>query len=264
MQSLINTLNTVSAEYEKLGIEEQVYDFEKHKLFSVVANSTAIEGSTLTDKDVSILIEYNLTAKGKPLEHHLMVLDNYNAMSTALELAKQDMPLSPDLLKKFNSLNLKKTGSIINTVLGNVDMTKGEYRKTAVKSDLLGYYEEASKVPAMVENLCSSISNALEKKNLDIFEKLSISFIAHCDLILIHPWYDGNKRTSRLLMNYLQAAMKLPLTIVHSDDVKDYFSALKIAKDTGNKNPLVRFMTSQHIKTLQTEIDDFKRHLSYN
>lgn len=35
-------------------------------------------------------------------------------------------------------------------------------------------------------------------------EQYELSFNAHLNLVTIHPWVDGNGRTARLLMNYIQ------------------------------------------------------------
>jgi ribosomal protein L16/L10AE len=55
------------------------------------------------------LLEEGITAKGKPLEHHLMVKDNYAAMKEALRLAQIKMPITTDVLIKLNALNMKNT-----------------------------------------------------------------------------------------------------------------------------------------------------------
>ena len=57
--------------FQQLGISEAV-DYEKYYLYSLIAHSTAIEGSTLTEAEAQLLFEEGLTAKGKPLVHHLM------------------------------------------------------------------------------------------------------------------------------------------------------------------------------------------------
>ena len=57
--------------FQQLGISDAV-DYEKYYLYSLIAHSTAIEGSTLTEAEAQMLFDEGLTAKGKPLVHHLM------------------------------------------------------------------------------------------------------------------------------------------------------------------------------------------------
>ena len=53
------------------------------------------------------------------------------------------------------------------------------------------------------------------EQELTVEEKLQLSFSTHFDLVSIHPFYDGNGRTSRLLMNFIQQYFHLPLAIVY-------------------------------------------------
>lgn len=256
---LLKCLEDTSREYAELALGERVFDYAKYKLYQIVGSSTRLEGATLTDGEVEVLLEQGRTAPGKLLEHHLMVKDNYNAMCYALDRARTGESITPSLLMAFNALNVKQTGSVVQTILGSVDMTKGEFRVSAVKSDALGYYQEASKVPALVDGLCRRLQ--IEMKDVvGLQEQLTCAFDAHSDLVLIHPWYDGNKRTSRLLMNYVEAYFHLPLTKVHKEDVGGYLSALKELKETGNRQPFRRFMICQHIKTLQGEMEEYRQH----
>ena len=257
---LSTELEAVSREYAELALPQTVFDYEKYRLYQIVGSSTRLEGATLTDAEVEVLLEQGRTAPGKLLEHHLMVQDNFRAMQYALAEADKKTSVSPTLLQAFNARNVKQTGSVIQTILGNVDMTQGEFRVSAVKSDALGYYEEASKVPGMVDRLCATINQGLSGSK-SLSEQLTCAFDAHSDLVLIHPWYDGNKRTSRLLMNYIERYFGLPLTTVYKEDVHGYLSALKDLKDNNDRTPFHTFMFGQHIKTLRMEIDEYRRHL---
>ena len=115
-------------EYKYLNLGD-VIDYNKYKLYSIVANSTALEGSTLTEVDTQLLLDEGITAKGKPIEHHLMVKDNYEAMKVALQLADKKTPITPEVLQTINACNMKSTGQIVSSALGIVDGTKGEFRK---------------------------------------------------------------------------------------------------------------------------------------
>ena len=71
-------LHILREEYINQGIRDSV-DYERFCLISIVYNSTKTEGCSLTETDTKVLLENNITAKGKPLTDHLMVKDHYNA-----------------------------------------------------------------------------------------------------------------------------------------------------------------------------------------
>ena len=251
-------IESLTNEYNGFQFNENVIDYEKYKLYSIVTSSTQLEGSTLDEIDTQLLLDDGITAKGKPLEHHLMVKDNYNAIRFVLEQADKKILLSPEFLQQCNGFNMASTGIIRNSATGIVDGTKGEFRKTSAKSEALGYYAEFSKIPALVENFCTEVNKQIFK-NASIMDHLKTSFDAHANLILIHPWMDGNKRTSRLIMNFIQRRAELPLTKVHKEDNREYLDTLKIAKDTGELNPFRNFMYEQYMKTLNHEILDYRK-----
>lgn len=65
-------------EYFSLNLNDNI-NYEKFSMISIVYNSTKIEGCSLDENDTRILIENNITAKGKPLTDHLMVKDHFDA-----------------------------------------------------------------------------------------------------------------------------------------------------------------------------------------
>ncbi|GHV58509.1 hypothetical protein FACS1894182_11120 [Bacteroidia bacterium] len=247
----------LNEEYNSLNLNKSVIDYEKYKLYSIVTSSTQLEGSTLNELDTKLLLDDGITAKGKPLEHHLMVKDNYEAMKFAMKSGDEKKLLSPEFLKNLNSLNMAETGAIVNNALGTMDGKKGDFRLVNAYSDALGYYLDAPKIPDAILLFCAEFNKQMTSQNaIDI---LRSSFDAHANLVLIHPWQDGNKRTSRLVMNFMQRRADLPLTKVHKGDSKEYLLALKKAKETGNLSQFRNFMAKQHIKTIQNEIASYKR-----
>ena len=65
-------------QYNDLKLSDSL-DYQKFYLYSIISHSTAIEGSTLTEAETQVLLDDGLTAKGKPLIHHLMNEDLRNA-----------------------------------------------------------------------------------------------------------------------------------------------------------------------------------------
>ncbi len=81
-------LEILRKEYLDLGLSEAI-DYEKFSMISIVYNSTKIEGCSLTEDDIKLLLENDITAKGKPLNDHMMVKDHYSAFMYLKEISKQ-------------------------------------------------------------------------------------------------------------------------------------------------------------------------------
>ena len=244
------------AEFQELGISQSV-DYEKYYLYSLITHSTAIEGSTLTEMDTQLLFDEGVTAKGKPLVYHLMNEDLKKAYVLAKEENERCVDITPAFLQKLNATLMRTTGSVYHVMGGTFDSSKGEYRLCGVTAGTGGRsYMSFPKVPAKVEELCS----VLQKKQTAVGafrEKYELSFNAHLNLITIHPWVDGNGRTARLLMNYIQFYYRLFPAKIFKEDREEYILSLQQSQDDENNQPFLAFMRGQLKKSLSLEIERF-------
>lgn len=252
-------IKSIIAEYQSLNLHD-VIDYDKFNQFSIVHHSSSIEGSTLTENETRLLLEEGITPKGKPLEHSLMVRDHYDALLFVLDAARKKTPLTVSFIQSINARVMKHTGGLYNTVFGEIDASKGMFRKGNVSAGG-SYFINFEKVERYTADLVDKLNKELISSNT-IEEQLQLSFIAHFDLVSIHPFYDGNGRTSRLLMNYIQCFYDLPLAIVYKEDKVDYYDALQGARKQEDISLFTGFMTEQYKKFLQNEMQQFRKDVS--
>ena len=256
-QGVWQEIERLYQKFQQLGISEAV-DYEKYYLYSLITHSTAIEGSTLTEAEAQMLFDEGLTAKGKPLVYHLMNEDLKKAYELAKEEAQSKKPINSAFLQKLNSTLMRTTGSIYNVMGGSFDSSKGEFRLCGVTAGIDGRsYMSYQKVPAKVEELCALLQE--KQKAVGTFrEQYELSFNAHLNLVTIHPWVDGNGRTARLLMNYIQFCYNLFPTKIFKEDREEYISALRQSQEEETNLPFLGFMAGQLKKSLSLEIERFK------
>ncbi|GAA3987926.1 Fic family protein [Mucilaginibacter dorajii] len=241
-------------QYNDLAIAD-VIDHNRFNLIAIDHHSTRIEGSTLTEVEAQVLINEGLTPKGKPLHESLMVTDHHAALLFTIESANQKKPLTIGLLQEINSLIMKSTGKVYNTILGTVDARTGAFRKGNVTAGI-SYFPNFDKVERLTTGLVKKLNDAMATP-LSITEQLNLSFDAHFNLVSIHPYYDGNGRTSRLLMNYIQAYYHLPLAIVQSENKASYIQALIDTREQENIEIFREFMAGEYSFLLTREIEKF-------
>lgn len=241
--------------YKSLGIDE-VIDHEKFNLISIVHHSTKIEGSTLNEIETQVLINEGLTPKGKPIHDSLMVTDHYAAVLFTLTSAKDKRAVTTNLIREINSLVVKNTGKVYNTVFGTIDSRTGAFRKGNVSAGST-YFPNYDKVESLTNEMAGKIDELMWNTN-SVSDQINLSFDAHFNLVSIHPFYDGNGRTSRLLMNYIQAYYNLPLAIVHSDAKTEYIQALIDTREKNDISIFREFMASEYAKLLENEIEKFE------
>jgi Fic family protein len=233
--------------YKELGIAD-VIDHEKFNQISIVHHSTKIETQVLLNK--------GLTPKGKPLNDTLMVTDHFAALQFLLNQAEVKRPVSVELIQEINSLVVKNTGHTYNSVFGTIDSATGAFRKGNVSAGS-SYFPNYDKVIRLTEKMVLEV-NALMKTPLTELQKIKLSFDAHFNLVSIHPFYDGNGRTARLLMNYIQAYYQLPLAIVRSESKTEYIEALIATREKDDITIFRRFMEGEYSTLLESEIKKFE------
>jgi Fic family protein len=256
---MADDISILLSRYKELNLQD-VLDHEKFNEYSIVHHSSSIKGSTLTEVETRLLLEEDITPKGKPLMHSLMVKDHYSALRYVLDAASAKKAVTVEFIQHINALVMKNTGSVYNTVFGEIDATKGMFRKGNVSAGG-SYFPNYDKVvpytTELVKRLDANLPNVQGNK-----EQLEFSFAAHFNLFSIHPFYDGNGRTSRLMMNYIQAYHGLPLAIVFKEDKADYYVALQETRKQENMEIFNTFMFEQYRKHLEQEITSYTQAMS--
>lgn len=243
--------------HKELGIENQI-DFDKFYLYSIIAHSTAIEGSTVTVEEAQILFDEGLTSSKRTLMEQLMNVDLKNAYDDGRAWISSHPSIDTPSLCELSSKVLEHTGAKYNYPGGSFDASKGELRKISVHATGGESYMDCRKVPMKLSEFCKELNSrrqCLDKENItDVYD---LSFWAHSELVTIHPWADGNGRMSRLLMNLLQWEYDvLPMKLL-TEDKQEYISALKEARKEDNVNIFSSAMKKIHSQHLTSDIDEF-------
>ena len=246
--------------HRRWGIAEQL-DYDKFYLYSLVTHSTAIEGSTVTELENTLMFDKGISVKGKSIMEQMMNIDLKSAYEMAIAEAKGHTDFSVEMLRGLSAMVMKNTGAKYSTMAGEFDAAKGDLRLVNVSAGVGGRsYMNYLKVPAKLEEFCSQINE--RRRGLlesdDIYEKYMLSFDAHFQLVTIHPWVDGNGRMARLVMNYIQYELGVIPSKVGKEDKIEYIQALIDAREAESLEPIRRFMLTEHIKNLNEEIRGFE------
>ena len=244
-------------EYQALGIEK-IINYEEFSLMTITAYSTKIEGSTLTLNEAVLLLDSGITPKGKPLHDSLMVDDHHEALKFTLGYAEEGRDLNLDTIKRINGMVLKRTGGVVRTVLGDVHKEKGEIRKTSVSVHERIFGDSERELIDKLDLLLNNLKSQMMKASA-FGEKIRTAFALQYNYVSIHPHYDGNGRTARLLMNMILRKFCLPLAVVYPEDKNEYYKAIEKSRTSGNIAWFLKFMENQYKKYLKSEISRFKR-----
>lgn len=249
--------------YLASGVEDQV-NYQKFYLYSIVTHSTAIEGSTVTEIENQLLFDEGIAAKGRSLTEQMMNVDLKDAYLYAFKIATENPTYTPQLLQQLSALVMRRTGSEYSTIAGHFDSSKGEFRLCNVSAGIGGRsYLAYNKVSHTVADFCEWLNQEVANVDTtDIATCYRLSFEAHFRLVTIHPWVDGNGRTTRLVMNMIQRQLGLVPSIVRKEDKGEYIQSLVDSRENDDSTIAQDMMLRHHIANLNRRVLQYQVTLS--
>ena len=202
-------------------------------------NSNGIEGNTLTLRETQVVLE-GITVGGKSLKEHLEAINHEQAILFLDDLIKDKEPITEWNIKNIHQLVLKEID----------DDNAGKYRDENVKIKGATHIPpDYLIVPELMEKL---IINYEDWKK---YHPIIRAALLHGELVKIHPFVDGNGRTSRLVMNLsLMNSGYLPV-IVKKENRLEYYNALDKAHTTGDYTDFVKLVNELEIEMLNKYLE---------
>jgi Fic family protein len=190
-------------------------------------NSTAIEGNTLSLMETKVLLEDQVSVGGKRLREIYEIVNHNKAYQYVKSCIKEGQSLDEKRVKDMHAILMENI--MIGGVYRNVDVYISGARHTPPSPN------EAYK---QVKNFYADLPYKTEMNGIEL------AAWTHAEFVKIHPFVDGNGRTSRLIMNYqLMAHDFLPISIAKESRL-EYFEALESYAVDEDLKPFVDFIAA--------------------
>lgn len=197
--------------------------------FEQIAESNAIEGSTLDAGETQLAIMQGITITGHDPAYTRDAINLSNALERLVELAKEPTATNIEQVQELHKLILADAA------------TAGLFRSQPVRISGSPHTPPATwpEVMAGMEaweewSISNSGSSALLR-----------AIVLHTWLTHIHPYADGNGRTSRAVMNLELIRAGLPSVIIRRKDRLRYYEALAESDMGGDLAPIVELVVER-------------------
>ncbi|KAG7204205.1 hypothetical protein KM043_002036 [Ampulex compressa] len=208
---------------------------KKEAYFQHIYHTVGIEGNTMNLEQTRAIVETRTAVAGKSIDEHNEILGLDAAMKY----------INATLVNRVGSIFVKDILEIHRRVLGHVDPIEGgQFRRTQV---YVGGHVPPG--PGDIHYLMEEFVLWLNSERAIRMHPVRYAALAHYKLVHIHPFSDGNGRTSRLLMNMILMQAGYPPVIVHKEHRHTYYENLQIA-NAGDVRPFVRFIAECTEQTL--------------
>jgi Fic family protein/DNA-binding XRE family transcriptional regulator len=192
--------------------------------------SNRIEGNTLTLRETDLVINEGLTISGKSMREHLEAINHVEAIGYIKQLIERNFPFNERELLSVHNLILR----------GIIPEDAGRYRRVQVMIKGSGHMPpQPFIVPKEMEDYFIWYG-----ENKGKLHPVILAAEMHERLVTIHPFIDGNGRTSRLVMNLILLQNGYVIANIKGDyDSRiNYYQALETAQTSGNKEDFLLFI----------------------
>ncbi len=192
-------------------------------------NSNAIEGNTLTLNETKVALE-GITIGGKSLREHFEAINHKEAILFVESLVAKNEVLSEHTIKSLHALILKNIDdssagcyrSINVLISGATHRPPSHFEVASKMEDFITWYKIKAQTLHPIERACR----------------------VHVDFVGIHPFTDGNGRTSRLLMNFELMKNGFPPVVLKVENRLAYYEALDKAHTLKDYKPFISLVSS--------------------
>ncbi len=202
--------------------------------------SNAIEGNSLTLKDVNIVIFENSVPKGKDLRE---IYETRNSRIAVDKIFHRKLDISQKTIIRIHKLLMK-----------DIDVRMG-YKK--LPNFIIGSRVKTippEKVEEEMGRLIDWYNSSLGK-----LHPLELAAVFHGKFERIHPFEDGNGRVGRFLINVILINNGYPPVIIRKPVRKSYMAALS-AFDFGYEDRLKRFLLDKYKETYRKFFEIYVRY----
>lgn len=226
LDNIVKIKNLISALNHQKFPELVLAKFEKDSYAISAHASTSIEGNPIPLTDVRKILK-NTPAHIRDTEKEIL---NYNnALEYLSTLVSKPKPVTNAFICATQSM-------VVDGLLEKKNI--GKYRMGPVvvndprKRTIAYIPPNASDVPTLMSDLINYL-----QKEYDTTDPLILAGIFHKQFVVIHPFMDGNGRTTRLVTKYLLARMGLDTFQLFSfenyynQNVTKYFSSVGVLGD---------------------------------
>ena len=202
--------------------------------------SNRIEGNTLTLQETELVVSEGITISGKSMREHLEAINHAEAIDYIKDFAKSNAEIGERIIKEIHAL-----------VLHGIDRENaGCYRNVPV---MISGSRHLPPQPYLIAKLMEDFILNFRQMESQNMHPILVAAYLHDELVRIHPFIDGNGRTSRLLMNlYLLRKGYTLVNMKGSDNEKvAYYNTLEASHIDNHPELFQKYVAEAELQSLK-------------
>lgn len=188
--------------------------------------SNSMEGNSLTKSETRSVMIGNITVNGKPIKDVLEVKGHDEVITTIMKMGKGELNISERRIKDIHTAIMHEEDPEKKALIGQ--WKKDNNYLYNYKNERFDFVAPAD-VPDKMHNLVNWVNSQRDKiagKDKDALHPVILALKFNLIYISIHPFYDGNGRTSRILTNLILIAYGYPPLYIKENERSAYYQYL--------------------------------------
>jgi Fic family protein len=209
-----------------------------------------MEGGTLTREETRSVMVGNIDVQGKPFKDVAEMSGHNKVVLDVLKMSKGELRISEKRIYDIHKTIMYEEAADKAAEIGKWKSKPNEiinYRNEKIAFTQPG--DVAEEVHNLLNRTNAALDNFFAGKKSE--HPLVIAAQFHIDFVSIHPFYDGNGRTTRILTNILLMACGYPAIIIKEAHKEAYYQLLADIQIYGGKTDLFYSFIGERILETQ-------------
>ncbi|RYX83233.1 Fic family protein, partial [bacterium] len=254
----LNQLDLLQANIQKHGsLSTEILNKINYK-FRLEWNytSNSMEGNSLTKRETRTVMVGLVDVNDKPIKDVMEIRQHDAVISAIMKIGKGELNISETRIKQIHKGIMYEEDPEKLKYVGEWKNTDNYlYNIAGERFDFVSHTEVKERIHLLINWLNTEKEKIAQGKKETIHPAI-LAFQFHLDYLTIHPFYDGNGRTARILSNLILIAYGFPPFYIKGDEKEKYYQYLTdIQSYGGNPDLFYEFMSDLLLRSMQIIAD---------
>lgn len=257
----LNQIDALQASIQEIGpIPTELLNKINYKLrleWNYTSNS--MEGNSLTKRETRTIMVGVIDVNDKPIKDVLEIRNHDKVVSTIMQIGKGELNVSESRIKEIHKGIMYEEDAEKQKYIGqwkNTDNYMINFQ--GERYDFVPHSEVQERMHDLI-NWLNSEKEKIDQRKKNAIHPVLMAFKFHLDYLAIHPFYDGNGRTARILSNLILISYGFPPLYIKENEKEKYYTYLTDIQSYGGNNDLFyEFMADLLLRSIQLFSDALK------
>jgi Fic family protein len=218
--------------------------------------SNSMEGNSLTKRETRTVMVGVIDVNDKPIKDVIEIRNHDKVISTIMKIGKGELNISESRIKEIHKGIMYEEDPEKQKYIGqwkNTDNYMINFQ--GERYDFVPHSEVKGRMHDLI-NWTNTEKEKIQRSKKDAIHPVSLAIKFHLDYLAIHPFYDGNGRTARILTNLILISYGYPPLYINENEKQNYHRYLTDIQSYGGEPDLFYdFMAGLLLRSMQLVAD---------